>query len=382
MKVALFHPWIYLKSGLERTVLELARLSRHEWTLYTSHYDAEGTYPELKQQRVVEIDRVSVQRSYGAVLGASARIARTRLPDDGAGVVVVCCEGVGSFVTLRNANRPLLNLCFTPLRAVYDAEYRRRHLERQGAKRPLALLMEAGFRLVDRWLWKRYDEVVCISDAVKERVVDGGLWPADRLPVYYPGIHAESIRPSDVFEPFFFLPGRIMWTKNIELGIEAFQRFRRAQGGPWQLVIAGMVDAKSAEYHARLLAMIGDDPSIRFHIGPSDAEMAGYYERCSAMLFTPFNEDLGLTPMEAMAKGKPVVAVDAGGPREIVAHGVTGLRAPAEPQAFAEAMAQLVADPERLRAMGRAGAERVQRYTWQRFVGEMDDLIDRMAAGR
>jgi glycosyltransferase involved in cell wall biosynthesis len=297
-------------------------------------------------------------------------------------VVVVCCEGVGSFVTLRNANRPLLNLCFTPLRAVYDAEYRRRHLERQGAKRPLALLMEAGFRLVDRWLWKRYDEVVCISDAVKERVVDGGLWPADRLPVYYPGIHAESIRPSDVFEPFFFLPGRIMWTKNIELGIEAFQHFRRAQGGPWQLVIAGMVDAKSAEYHARLLAMIGDDPSIRFHIGPSDAEMAGYYERCSAMLFTPFNEDLGLTPMEAMAKGKPVVAVDAGGPREIVAHGVTGLRAPAEPQAFAEAMAQLVADPERLRAMGRAGAERVQRYTWQRFVGEMDDLIDRMAAGR
>jgi len=378
MKVALYHPWIYLKSGLERTVLELARRSRHDWVLYTSHYDCEGTYPELKAQQVVEVDRVSVKRSYGAVLGASVRIARTRLPDDGAAVLVVCCEGVGSFIGIRNAKRPLLNLCFTPLRAVYDAEYRRRHLARQGGKRNLALIIEKTFRIVDRLLWRRYTAVVCISDAVRERVIEGGLWPADRLPVYYPGIDAEAIRPSDLFEPFFFLPGRIMWTKNIELGIAAFLQFRQAVGGPWRLVIAGMVDDKSTAYHAQLLRLAGGDPHVEFRIGPSDAEMQDLYERCTGVLFTPFNEDLGLTPMEAMARGKPVVAVDSGGPREIVAHQVTGYRVPADANSFAVAMQLLVADPERARAMGRAGAERVTRYTWQRFVREMDDMIDRL----
>ena len=66
MKVALYHPWIYLKGGLERTILEIGRRSRHEWLIYTSHYDAAGTFPEMAGLQVREAQRVSVQRSYGA----------------------------------------------------------------------------------------------------------------------------------------------------------------------------------------------------------------------------------------------------------------------------------------------------------------------------
>ena len=382
MRIALYHPWIYVKSGLERTILEIAKRSRHQWDIHTSHYDAEGTFPELREFRIRETGRVSVKRNYGAVLGASARVARTRLDLDGAHALVVCCDGVGTFITLRNASVPIVNLCFTPLRAVYDPEYRKRHLARQGTRRVVALILEKGYRVVDRLLWRRYDRVVCISEAVRERVRDGGLRARDDMVVFYPGVDGSHIAASERFDPFFFLPGRIMWTKNIELGIEAFLKFRRATGEQFRLVIAGMVDEKSKDYFARLRSMAAGDAAIAFHIAPTDAEMQDYYGRCAAVLFTAFNEDLGLTPMEAMARGKPVVAVNRGGPREVVEDRVTGYLVEPDVDRFSEAMAELVADPARLRAMGRAGLERVKRFTWERFVADLDDLIEAMLEER
>jgi glycosyltransferase involved in cell wall biosynthesis len=380
MRVALYHPWIYVKSGLERTILEIARRSRHQWDIHTSHYDAEGTYPELKALAIREASRVSVRRNYGAVLAASARIASVRLDLTGADALLVCCDGVGTFITIRNARVPLVNLCFTPLRAVYDLEYRRRHLARQGVKRVFAMAAEAAYRGIDRLLWRRYRRVVCISETVRERVAHGGLRRRDDMVVLYPGVDAGDIAASDRFEPFFFLPGRIMWTKNIELGITAFLDFRLATGRDYALVIAGMVDEKSRAYLADLKALAGTGAPITFHIAPSDAEMADYYARCSAVLFTAFNEDLGLTPMEAMARGKPVIAVNRGGPREVVEDGVTGYLVEAEPGAFGRALAQITADGERGRTMGLAGLERVKRFTWQKFVGDLDDLLDATVA--
>ena len=117
MRVALYHPWVYLKSGLERTLLEIHRRSRHEMRIYTSHYDRQGTYPELASTGVVELPRVSVRRSYLAVLGAAAQIARTRLDPSEFDALVISCDGLGDLLTLRNHDRPVLALTFTPLRA-------------------------------------------------------------------------------------------------------------------------------------------------------------------------------------------------------------------------------------------------------------------------
>ena len=68
----------------------------------------------------------------------------------------------------------------------------------------------------------------------------------------------------------------------------------------FRLVVAGIVDHKSAEYAARLRALAGDDPAIVFHVRPSDAELRQLYGTCRAVLFTAFNEDWGIVPIEAM----------------------------------------------------------------------------------
>lgn len=381
MKVGFYYPWVYLKGGPERTILELRRRSRHEWRILTSHYDREGTFPEFQGLGVVELPRVSVKRRYGAVLRAAARIAATKLDLADLDALVVGCDGLGSFVTFRNADRPIVCLCFTPLRAVYDEEYRARHLAGLGAMRPLALAFERAYLPLDRLAWRRYAKVFCISDTVKRRVARGGLRPESGIELAYPGIDEKQIAPSPLREPFFFLPGRIMWTKRIELGIEAFQRCRPAHERGFRLVIAGMVDAKSRPYHERLVALAAGHPGIEFVRDPSDAQMADLYRRCWATLFTAFNEDWGLTPLEAMQRGKPVIAVARGGPTETIVDGESGFLVREDPDAFAAAMAELVLHPERMEAMARSAVERAARFTWRRFTDQVDDALDRLVPG-
>ena len=380
MRVGFYCPWVYVKGGLERTILELRRRSRHQWTVFTSHYDREGTFPEFSEIGVVELPRVSVERRYSAVLPAAARIATTKIDLTNLDALVVGCDGLGSFVNFRNSARPLICLCFTPLRAVYDEEYRARHLAARGARRPFALAFERVYRSLDRLAWRRYAHTFCISETVKQRVVRGGLFPADAIELAHPGIDESGIALSPVREPFFFLPGRIMWTKNIELGIEAFLRCRPAQERGFRLVIAGMVDAKSGPYHRRLQALAEGHAGIELIRNPSDARMDDLYRRCWATLFTAFNEDWGLTPLEAMRHGKAVIGVNRGGPTETIVHGESGLLASAEPDAFASAMSELILDPGRTERMGHLAVERARCFTWRVFADRVDDSLDRLSS--
>jgi len=362
--------------------MEIKRRSRHDWQLFTGFYDAEGTYPELKAMQVTELNALSVERRYGTVIRAGISVATTRIPNDGFDALLVSCDGLGSFVNFANRGLPSACLCFTPLRAVYDSEYRVRHLSRNPAARALQAVAAAGYRRLDKRAWSRYRHVFCISNEVKRRVLEGGLCASERIEVAYPGIDSAQRQLSDRCESFFFLPGRIMWTKNIELAIDAFRRFRARVGTQFSLKIAGMVDNKSRGYYHALRQAAGDDPSIEFVLNPTDAEMRDYYSRCYAVLFTAFNEDLGITPMEAGAVGKPVIAVDRGGPREIVVNGETGLLVEPHAEHLCAAMSKLAADPEESRRLGLANFHRSKLYTWERFIGSIDGYFDQLATSR
>ena len=62
-------------------------------------------------------------------------------------------------------------------------------------------------------------------------------------------------------------------------------------------------------------------------------------------MYTPANEHFGIVPLEAMAAGRPVIAVNSGGPLETVRHQSTGLLCEPQPEAFARAMMTLVVRP-------------------------------------
>src|SRR5205823_1478666 len=89
-------------------------------------------------------------------------------------------------------------------------------------------------------------------------------------------------------------------------------------------------------------------------------------------------EPFGLAILEAMAAGLPVVAVNAGGPAEIVVPGVTGWLVPYAAAPLAAAVIRLLNDPIQARALGVAGRKRVEtEYTIERMVGQTEALYAR-----
>lgn len=379
-RVALYYPWIYLKSGIERTILEVYRRSRHDIIIVTSHYDHAATFPELAECGVVEKGNVSVERTYWQAAKASLTILLMRFDSNEFDALVICCDGLGPLLGFRNRELPMMNLCFTPLRAVYDMEYRNRLLAR-GGSRTAKLIAEWLFRFLDRAAWRQLDSVICGSETARVRAMEGGLRARGDMIVAYPGIAAAAIRPQGDMGDYFFLPGRIMWTKNIELAIDAYREYR-ARGGVLRLMIAGMVDRKSRPYFEELRERATGLDGISFETEVSDARMAALYEGCRAVLLAAFNEDQGLTPLEGMAAGKPSIAINRGGPRETVVDGQTGYLVEPEPQPFADAMLRLDRDVDLARDMGLRGQERVTRFTWENYLAVFDAEIDRIVAAR
>ena len=88
------------------------------------------------------------------------------------------------------------------------------------------------------------------------------------------------------------------------------------------------------------------------------------------------NEDWGLVVIEAMASAKPCVALDRGGPREIVRHEQDGLLAEPEPGAFADAMLRLVTEPGLRERIAAAGPASAARFGWQHFVDTLDRALE------
>ncbi len=385
MRVAIYYPWVYLTSGAERTLVELTGRSRHQWTILTNRFEPDATFPEFNRRHIVELPRVSVTRTVRHAASAALRLLCQKLPLDGYDALVVLCEGLGDLAVLRSRPTPAICVCLTPLRAVFDPAYRERAFGARGWAGRVALsAASAGFAALDRLAWRRYARVFCISEEVRQRALRGRLAPAGRLEVLHVGLSFRPLAPSTIDEPFFLLPGRIMWTKNLELGLEAFFAFRRREpfDSPFRLVVAGAVDRKSEPYITRLRAMAAGRSDVEFRVAPSDRELAALYAACRAALFPAFNEDWGLTPLEAMAFGKPVVATNRGGPRESIRHGIDGFLEEPTPAAFADRLRLLAHEPVTAARMGRTAFERAASFSWDGFVNRIDAEIDGVARAR
>lgn len=376
----MYYPWVYVKGGIERTILEIAKRSRHKWTVLTSHYRPDETFPEFADLDVRQIGSVSVRRDIWSVARACAQLALRPGNFKDYDALMISCDGIGNLLALRPTGIPLLCLCHTPLKISYDPHARQRwqKLFRPGV---LTLAGVGVFRQFDRLAWKRYQRVFCVSREVERRLVQAKVVAPGQTEVVHPGIDMERLVPSGRREDFFLMPGRIMWSKNIELGIEAFKQFMARGDLPGaRLVIAGMVDEKSRPYVAHLRQLAAGRDDIEFVEGPSDSELFDLYDRCHAVVFTPPNEDWGIVPLEAMAYGKPVIAVNRGGPAESIAEGETGFLCADDATAFADAMVKMTSSPEAYARMSSAARERSSRYDWQAFVGRIDDYLDQLSS--
>jgi glycosyltransferase involved in cell wall biosynthesis len=376
VNVALYHPWVYLKGGAERTILELMSRSEHRWTLYTNHYDPEGTFPEFRDHHVVELERVSVRRTIRDVGSACLRVITQRLPVDDVDALMISSEGLGNLAVLRPPGVRTFCFCHTPLKVVYDPFTRQRYFTQQQPGMVMRTAL-ACYVQVDRLGWRRYERVFCNSREVAGRVLNAKLVPEEKVEVLYPGVDTARFLPAGPQEPIFLIAGRIARTKHVDLGIDAFLQLKAAspRAAHFRLLIAGMVDEKSQSYLTELRARAAGRSDVEFILNPTDEALLNLYGRCYATVFTALNEDWGLVTLEGMASAKPVIAVARGGPLESIVHGETGFLCPPEPEAFAGAMTTLVDDVDLARRLGLAGRERAASFSWETFVQRIDSYV-------
>jgi glycosyltransferase involved in cell wall biosynthesis len=166
----------------------------------------------------------------------------------------------------------------------------------------------------------------------------------------------ETPRPS--FLPagdFILFVGALGEHKGVDLLIDAHRRMRTAL----PLVLLGSARADTGDWQ-----VTGDRPVIVRTGVPHDEIMACFAAATVAVAPSRWEEPLGLTPIEAMAAGTPVVVTRVGALPEVVAHERTGLVVPpGDPQALRSALERIVENPSLQRQYGSAGMERARLYT-------------------
>jgi glycosyltransferase involved in cell wall biosynthesis len=103
------------------------------------------------------------------------------------------------------------------------------------------------------------------------------------------------------------------------------------------------------------------------------------YAMASVLVNPSLSESFGMTVVEGMASGLPVIATKVGGQEELVADGTTGLLIdPEDPDQLADAIRRIRRDPEAAHLMGEAGRRQAQAYDWDRITGQTLNLYSRL----
>ncbi|WP_295767107.1 glycosyltransferase family 1 protein [uncultured Mucilaginibacter sp.] len=180
--------------------------------------------------------------------------------------------------------------------------------------------------------------------------------------------------------------GRMVPRKGVDNVIQALSKLKNASK-PVKLVIVGgesdqLTESESPEY-ARLMNIVRDlnlEDSVIFTGRKNRDQLKYYYAAADVFITTPWYEPFGITPLESMACGTPVIGSDVGGIKYSVADGETGwLVPPHNPQALASKLTEVLNDESLLY---NAGAKAVQRvndlFTWEEVAKQINSLYKKL----
>ncbi|PJI08934.1 MULTISPECIES: glycosyltransferase family 4 protein [Clostridium] len=309
MKIALVHDWLTNMGGAERVVINFKELYR-DAPIYTTLYNPEKLDGELQNidvrtsflqspknikrghQKLLPFMPMAFENfdlnEYDIVLSSSSS----------------CAKGV-----ITNPNTMHVCYCHTPMR--YAWEYYYEYANEWGLNKLKGRLLKYVMNYIRMWdkvSADRVDYFIANSENVAKRI-----WKHYRREsvVIHPPVRCNLFNISDIDEDYFLIVSRLVPYKKIDLAVQAFNEL-----GLPLVVIGGGKDLE------RLKTMAKDN--IKFLGRQPDEVIKDYYSKCRAFIF-PGEEDFGITPLEAQASGRPVIAYGKGGALETVVDGVTGV---------------------------------------------------------
>ena len=207
--------------------------------------------------------------------------------------------------------------------------------------------------------------VYAIAQTITARLEKYNGLPATTL--YHPPRLASRLTAGP-YGDYVLSVGRIESVKRVDLIVRAMADVDR----PMQLVVAGEGTQRENVERAAHAAGVAD--RVTFLGRVDDDRLIELYAGALAVVYPPYDEDLGYVTLEAFLSRRPVVTcVDSGGPNEFVAHATNGFVCEPSAEAIAQAINRLAGDRRLAASLGSAGFDVASRITWD---GVIERLVD------
>lgn len=306
---ALVHDYLLVMRGAERTFAAIADCFP-DAPIYTLLYDRDGTEQRFADRDVHAsyLQRMGVrQAGFRRLLPLFPRAA-AKLPVHTYDLVISSSSAFAHGVCTGDGAKHV-SYCHTPFRYVWH-EHSRALEEVPRYLRPILRWQIERVRRWDVAASRRVSRYIANSELTKERI---RRFYGREASVIHPPVEVDRFRIGSP-EEFFLVVTEVVRHKRVELALEAARLARqtiKVVGGGPDLEALRDGYGSTAEFLGRV----------------SDAELASLYARARALI-VPNVEEFGIAAVEAQAAGRPVVAADAGGARETVLPGETGVLVP------------------------------------------------------
>lgn len=359
VKVVLAHDYLLVMRGAERTFAAIAE-QYPDAPIFTLLYDERGTGGRFAGRSVTSsaLQRLGVKQGNFRRLLPLYPWAVQRLELPPCAAVITSSSAFAHGVRVPPGARHVC-YCHAPFRyAWYEQERALR--ETPPALRPLMGLVLARMRRWDLAASRRVDSYVANSQLTRERIAR--FYGRDSV-IIHPPVETHRFAPGEPGERLLVV-SELVDHKRVRVALEAARRAK----APIRVVGSG------PEYEPLRAAY----PEAEFLGRASDEQLVGLYASARAVI-VPGVEEFGIAAVEAQAAGRPVIAADAGGARETVLDGRTGLLARADdPDAFARAIGALDAlafDPAR-------AVENAARFSVAEFKRKLAAHVERVLEGQ
>jgi glycosyltransferase involved in cell wall biosynthesis len=359
-RVALVHDFLLDLRGAERVFAAICD-AWPEADVFTAVYDEEGTEGRFAAR--------SPRTSFLQRLRPSARTFRPLLPlyphaieslDLRGYELVISSSSAWAHGVLPDPGAVHVCYCHNPFR--YAWSEREATLAARSA--PLRLPLQVVLSRWRRWDWiaaQRVDRYVANSRLTASRVHRYFGREAD---VLHPPVELERFAPGPVGDSYLVV-AELMPHKRIDVAVQAFNRLRRP------LIVVG--DGPELR---RLRRLAG--PTVRFTGRLPDPAVADLLRRARALVVTA-DEEFGIAAVEALASGRPVIALGSGGVLESVNEGETGAY---YRQSDPDSLAEVVAGFDPLSVDPAACVAAAQRFGTERFQTALRAIVEDVAAER
>ncbi len=309
MKVAFVYDRVNKWGGAERVLLALHKMFPQA-PLYTSVYNPRSApWANVFTVHTSFLQRIPLIRRRHELVPFLMPLAFEQFNFSSYDLVIsVTSEAAKGIITSGKTKH--LCYCLTPTRYLWSGyeTYFSNHSFKFFTKPAVNYL-----RNWDKIASSRPDKMVAISKEIQSQIKT--FYNRESQVIYPPLLLTNLAKDHQIknvnSKPYLLIVSRLVNYKRIDLAIKACNRLKL----PLYIIGTGN------DYY-RLQMMSG--PTINFLGGLSDSELITYYKNCSGFIF-PGREDFGLTALEAQYYGKPVLAYNQGGVKEIVINGQTGM---------------------------------------------------------